>query len=185
MTLRLPFLLILLLLTFRSNAQPGNASSIPENDFLYSYKINYLNQETGLTLSKESNLLLYDTLVNWLGTPYKYAGNCDRGIDCSGFVNVLCDRVYGKKLGARNSAEIYSLINKITRDDLKEGDLVFFNTRKRRISHIGLYLGDNKFVHSSTSRGVIISDLNEEYYKRRFAGAGRLRENLAEAEENN
>lgn len=148
----------------------------PEENMIRFYQHNYYSQECGFTVPEEINTTLYDTIVNWLGTPYRFAGNSGHGIDCSGFVTVLYDRVYGKNLGARNSAEIYNLLEKIDKDDLKEGDLVFFRIgRRRSVSHIGLYLGNDKFVHSSTSRGVIISDLNEPYYKRYFAGAGRQR----------
>lgn len=166
-------------------SQPVQPIENAESNFLEYYKISYLSQETGLSVSAENNLLLYDTIVNWLGTPYKFAGNCEKGIDCSGFVNMLCDRVYGKRLGARNSAEIFSIVQRINRDELKEGDLVFFRIYRKKVSHIGLYLGENKFVHASTSKGVIISDLDELYYKKHFAGAGRIKDDLAGMDENN
>ncbi|MFN8153440.1 MAG: NlpC/P60 family protein [Bacteroidia bacterium] len=146
-----------------------------ENDLLTGYKVSWLEQELGIPLSEDGNLMLYDTIASWLGTPYRFAGSCEKGIDCSGFVNVLFDRVYGKRLGARNSAEIYNSIYKLDRSELQEGDLVFFRIYRHRISHVGLYLGNNKFVHASTSRGVIISDLDEPYYRRYFAGAGRYK----------
>ncbi|CAN5540812.1 NlpC/P60 family protein [soil metagenome] len=145
--------------------------------FIDNNKIAYYSQEFGFDLPDSGSLMLYDTLENWLGTPYRFAGNCEKGIDCSGFVNMLYDRVYGKKLGARNSAEIYSQLEKIDIDDIQQGDLVFFRIRKNRISHIGLYLGNHKFVHASSSNGVIISDMNEPYYKKYFAGAGRHKPN--------
>lgn len=150
-------------------------SLLEETDLLTGYKVSWLEQELGIPLKAEGNLLLYDTIATWLGTPYRFAGSCEKGIDCSGFVNVLFDRVYGKRLGARNSAEIYNSIYKLDRSELKEGDLVFFRIYRHRISHVGLYLGNNKFVHASTSRGVIISDLDEPYYRRYFAGAGRYK----------
>lgn len=155
------------------NAQPFESGMVA-TDFLTSYRIAWLQQELGIPIRPESNLMLYDTLENWLGTPYRYSGNCRKGIDCSGFVNVLYDRVFGIYLGARNSAEIYDRVQRVDRGELKEGDLVFFRIYKRRISHVGLYLGDNKFAHASTSRGVIISDLDEPYYHKYFAGAGRM-----------
>ncbi len=133
----------------------------------------YFSQELGFEIPVTFNQMLYDTVTQWIGTPYRFAGNGEKGIDCSGFVTLLYNRVFGISLGARNSGEIYHLVEKIDRDDLKEGDLVFFSPRRRHISHIGLYLGNNKFVHSSTSRGVTISDLDEPYYHRSFAGAGR------------
>lgn len=146
--------------------------TIPNSDFMQDYRRSYFSEELGIDIPARFNVTLYDTIVSWLGTPYRFAGNCEKGIDCSGFVTVLYDRALGLKLGARNAAEIYNLMEKIDPSEMKEGDLVFFSIHKRRISHIGVYLSNNKFVHSSTSRGVIISDLNEPYYKRYFAGAG-------------
>ena len=165
------FLLLILILSLRLPSV--GQEFVQPNDIIKDYEHHYYSQEFGFEIPMEFNLTLYDTIVSWLGTPYKFAGNCEKGIDCSGFVTILYDRALGLKLGARNSAEIYNKMEKIDPDDMKEGDLVFFSIRKRRISHIGVYLGNNKFVHSSTSRGVIISDLDEPYYKRFFAGAGR------------
>lgn len=144
------------------------------SDLLTGYKTAWLEQELGMPVPPAGNLLLYDTIATWLGTPYRFSGNGEQGIDCSGFVNLLYSRVYGKQLGARNSADIYNSITKLDPDELREGDLVFFRIYRKRISHVGLYLGNHKFVHASTSRGVIISDLNEPYYHKYFAGAGRL-----------
>ena len=151
-------------------------SAIIDNDITQNYLRSYCSQSLGIELTPKCNLSLYDTLTNWIGTPYRFAGNSTKGIDCSGFVNTIYDHVFGLKIGARNSSEIYKIMQKLDVDELQEGDLVFFRIRKGGISHVGLYLGNNKFAHSSTSSGVIISDLNEGYYKRYFAGAGRLKE---------
>jgi lipoprotein Spr len=179
MNLRLPLFFFLFSLAVSSIAQPGmqlidNESEIPVNCF----HREYLEQYVGFPIAENSRLELYDTIVNWLGTPYRYAGNCDKGIDCSGLVHLLCSRVYGFNPGARNSAELYQRVEKIDPDDLREGDLLFFRIHKRRISHVAMYLGNGKFVHSSTSRGVIISDMSEAYYRKSFAGAGRFHSSL-------
>lgn len=155
-----------------------------EESFIVTYHKEYLAQEMGIRLPKNANLMLFDTIDTWLGTPYQYAGNCTKGIDCSGFVTILFNRVYGKNIGARNSADIYQQLEPINKDEIKEGDLVFFGSTKRRISHVGLYLGDSNFVHASSSRGVIISNLDEPYYKKRFAGAGRWMRDIADSNEN-
>jgi cell wall-associated NlpC family hydrolase len=126
-----------------------------------------------------------DTLSNkleaevqqWLGVPYKYGGQSKNGVDCSGLVVEIYKNVYGIKL-YRASYEIYEKnCSKINCEELEEGDLVFFNTLKKnnRINHVGLYLKNDKFVHSSTSKGVIISDMTEPYYKKCFVGAGRVK----------
>lgn len=165
-------LLTFVMLHFLSGALAQNNRGI--DSLTFEYKKAYFSQELGYPVSPDGNFMLYDTLTTWLGTPYAYAGNCEKGIDCSGFVNVLYDRVFGIRLGARNSAEIYGLMQKIDKDELVEGDLVFFKIRSRsRITHVGVYLGQHKFVHASSSKGVTVSDLNEPYYKKYFAGAGR------------
>ena len=126
-----------------------------------------------------------DTLSNkleaevqqWLGVPYKYGGQSKNGVDCSGLVVEIYKNVYGIKL-YRASYEIYEKnCSKINCEELGLGDLVFFNTHKKnnRINHVGLYLKNDKFVHSSTSKGVIISDMTEPYYKKCFIGAGRVK----------
>lgn len=124
----------------------------------------------------DANKKLYKTVEDWLGTPYKYGGQSKDGVDCSGLVVEIYRTVYGKKL-YRSSYEIYDKNCKaIKKKDLKEGDLVFFITSKngKRINHVGLYLNDNKFVHSTTRKGVIITDLSEPYYERYFYKAGRV-----------
>lgn len=164
-------------------AQGPKAERDSGESFLLTYKKEYLAQELGFPLNNEANILLYDTITNWIGTPYKYAGNCTEGVDCSGFVTVLFNRVYGKNIGARSSEAMYHQLTPINKEEIKEGDLVFFKTNRRRISHVGLYLGNNRFVHSSTSKGVIISDLDELYYKSRYAGAGRWERDIANSDE--
>ena len=177
-------LLLLCLIAPSIFAQELLTTSDTGESFIIQYKKEYLSQEVGFQLDPGANIMLYDTISTWLGTPYQYAGNCEKGVDCSGFVTVLFNRVYGKKIGARNSAEIYEKLTHVKKDDIKEGDLVFFKTSRRRISHVGLYLGNNKFVHASTSNGVIISNLDETYYKNRYAGAGRWESEIVESNEN-
>ena len=92
-------------------------------------------------------------------------------------VMMVYKRVYGKRL-ERNSAKIYSKnCRKISRGELREGGLVFFNTSKGRkgINHVGIYLKDHKFIHASSSRGVIVSNLDDDYYRRTFIAAGRVK----------
>ena len=96
-----------------------------------------------------------------------------KGVDCSAFVSFFMSAVYGLNI-PRSSKEQYTASAKIKKKHLAEGDLVFFNTRGG-ISHVGVYLGNNKFVHASTSNGVIISDMDENYFAQRYVGSGRVR----------
>jgi lipoprotein Spr len=116
---------------------------------------------------------MYKTIYEWLGTPYKYSGESKDGIDCSGFVCMLYKRSFDLTL-AQSAAEIYKEVKPLKRSALKEGDLVFFKIKKKRISHVGVYVGNNKFAHASVQNGVIISDLDEPYYKKYFYKGGRI-----------
>jgi len=125
-------------------------------------------------LVKGDNRQLYAELKAWLGTPYRYSGHDRTGTDCSGMVMEVYNTVFNLKL-ERSSARMYERnCTPISRESLQEGDLVFFDTGQAgRISHVGIYLKEGKFVHASSSRGVIVSDMEQNYYRKRFHAAGR------------
>jgi lipoprotein Spr len=116
------------------------------------------------------NESLYAGIDEWLGTRYRLGGTTKDGIDCSAFVQIIYVTQFGISI-PRTAREQYDATSRISRTELKEGDLVFFNTQGG-VSHVGLYLQNNKFVHASSS-GVTISDLFEPYWERRFIGVGR------------
>ena len=116
---------------------------------------------------------LYYQVYDWIGTRYKYSGNSKKGIDCSGFVGEMYKNVYCINLPS-SSTEIWTKINPIEKCDLQEGDILFFKIKKNKISHVGIFLGNNKFAHASVKTGVTISDLDEVYYKKYFYKGGRL-----------
>ena len=101
---------------------------------------------------------LYYKVYDWLGTLYKYAGETKKGIDCSGFVTRMYEEAYCISLSG-GSRDIFTTVKPVDRCDLKEGDMVFFKIKKGQISHVGIYLGNNKFAHASVQSGVIISEV--------------------------
>lgn len=137
----------------------------------------YLSRRLGISIGKhdKENLELFTVAEKWLGVPYRYGGNTKKGCDCSGFVSQVYKAVYGKSL-ERNSAAIRDKnCSKIRRSQLRTGDLVFFKTgSSRKINHVGIYLKDDKFIHASSSKGVIVSSLEEKYYIRTYVCSGRV-----------
>jgi len=123
-----------------------------------------------------ANFSLYSFIDEWWGTHYQYGGSDRSGIDCSAFTGKLLSSVYSLTV-PRTAKEQFNLCEKMPTEDLVEGDLVFFNTRGG-VSHVGLYLGNNYFVHASLSNGVTISSLTDEYYSKKFVSGGRMPQSL-------
>lgn len=114
--------------------------------------------------------------LSLVGTPYRLGGNSPQtGMDCSGFVGHVFRQTAGMQL-PRDSLAISQFAQPLERDELQPGDLVFFDTLNRAYSHVGIYLGDDRFVHASSSRsgGVMVSRLGDPYWRARFNGARRL-----------
>ena len=122
-----------------------------------------------------SNLRLLIFMDQWYGVPYHYGGTSRAGIDCSAFSSLLLSSVYNENQLPRMSADQYKATRRITKRDLQEGDLVFFHTygKGHRVTHVGVYLYNNRFVHASVT-GVQISDMGEGYYLTHYIGAGRI-----------
>jgi cell wall-associated NlpC family hydrolase len=152
-----------------SSKEVNSKKSDKKND---KYVIQFIKQKSGLSESVISkNIKLYRFIEDWYGTPYKMGGNSKKGIDCSGFTNLLYKEIYEKNI-PRNTAAIYKDLKKKKYKDLKEGDIVFFNFDNKKLSHVGVYLGDGRFVHASTSKGIIINNINDTYYKKYFETGG-------------
>ncbi len=113
-------------------------------------------------------------VIKYLDTPYKYGGNGGKGIDCSAFTKQVYENSLSFDL-PRSAREQYRVGDEISKDELKFGDLVFFNTTRRSYpGHVGIYLGENQFVHASRKLGVTVSSLDEAYYSKRYIGARRV-----------
>lgn len=125
------------------------------------------------------NLSLLGFMDEWFGIRYRYGGHTKKGIDCSALTGALLLAVYGFKM-PRTAREQYDATEHLQRDELKEGDLVFFNTRGG-VSHVGIYLKNNYFFHASL-HGVTISSLEDPYYSRKFICGGRVQEPAVAAE---
>lgn len=115
------------------------------------------------------------TAMGFLGVPYRRGGNSkEQGFDCSGFVKAMYEQTVGLVL-PRRANEQAAATRKIERTELQPGDLVFFNTLRRTFSHVGIYIGDNKFIHSpKPGAQVRVEDMSVSYWSRRFDGARRV-----------
>ena len=137
-----------------------------------------LSRLYGVRITPNDNIFLYNEGARWLGTPYRMGGNTKRGVDCSGFVAIVYREVYGKQLSRSSADMLKHNCRRISRAKLQEGDLVFFRTgkgKKNVPSHVGIYLKNGRFIHTSTSKGVIVSSLSEPYYTRTWLTGGRVK----------
>lgn len=148
---------------FASNKTQSKPTAKYKNTDKINYNYNIDNQ------SLQSSIVEYSK--DWLGVPYQYGGTTNDGIDCSAFVK----NVY-KNIGydlPRTAEEQFDFTKKINRNLAQEGDLVFFK-RREKIFHVGIYLGNNQLIHASTSKGVIIQNLDDNWIKSNLYAFGRI-----------
>jgi cell wall-associated NlpC family hydrolase len=139
----------------------------PESEAFYSKKLR-------MQFATSKNKDLIQTVAGWLGTPYSYGRGSKNGTDCSGFVTSIYRDVYGIKL-SRSSQSMYQDVKRVKKDNLRTGDLVFFKRGpKQPIFHVGIYLKNGKFIHSATSGGVMVSSLQEPFYRKNYYAGGRV-----------
>ncbi len=169
----------------KKKTQP-NVTYAPPSDYLLT---NFnIENATGLqfkysimldaTVERLTNLPLLQNIDHWWGTHYCLGGSTEKCIDCSAFTQIMMRDVFKTDV-PRTARSQYDNSQRIGQEELKEGDLIFFQTVGRDISHVGIYLTNNKFVHAATSNGVMISDLNDSYWQRCYKGAGRVLKSLA------
>ncbi|MFS2167175.1 C40 family peptidase [Variovorax sp. Varisp62] len=135
--------------------------------------IGQLKQVRQTVTERTSDLVV--TAIGFLGVPYRRGGNtAESGFDCSGFVRAMYNQTVGHML-PRRAEEQAAATEKIDRSQLKPGDLVFFNTMRRAFSHVGIYVGEGKFIHSPRSGAQVrVEDMNGSYWQHRFDGARRV-----------
>jgi cell wall-associated NlpC family hydrolase len=112
-------------------------------------------------------------IAGYMSVPYRSGGTGKLGLDCSGLAYVVYRDYDGTRLPITVS-RLFRLENRVEYDELAYGDLVFFKVNKRKVSHVGIYVGDGQFVHTSRSRGVVVDSLTDEYWAERYAGARRV-----------
>lgn len=129
--------------------------------------------EKNMSISNLDQARMMRQLSRWMGVPYKLGGETEDGIDCSAYTMLIYKNSIGRQL-PRSSAEQFTLGSAVEYQDLKFGDLVFFNTTGESASHVGIYMGDDLFAHASVSLGVTVSSIESPYYKKRYEGARRI-----------
>lgn len=127
-------------------------------------------------LSEEEDKKFIEFVSTWIGTPYLYGGRSMQGTDCSGLVFAAYKEVFGIEI-PRSTSELYKQAKPVSEKELRTGDLVFFDIKNGSVSHVGMFLNTRHFIHSSTKKGVIISSLDETYYKEHFKSFGSFRKN--------
>ena len=153
------------ILTDASKSRPVVSGSLTER---YASLLNVNEKEL-------NNEKLYRFIDSWIGVPHRSGGMDKKGVDCSGFTSILEKEIYSRSV-PRTSRSMAEIVKRKYEEDLKEGDLVFFDFQGQKFSHVGVYLHNNKFVHASTSKGVIISDLKDPWYYKYFSRAGSIKD---------
>ncbi len=169
------FVILPLLLACQANPRYRTNGGIPDEEKPVEQKRVQPTDRTDKFSTTTSRQLieLGRILQSYLGTPYAGQSPHERGLDCSQFTQDVY-RKFNKTQLPRTAAKQYTAGRKVDKGHLRYGDLVFFRTDGRSISHVGIYTGHNEFIHSSSSLGVIITDLSDKYWNKRYAGARRI-----------
>lgn len=150
-----------------SSAHPSTVPAAPKKE-----TVNPKRTDPAVPGSFEQQKMM-DAILAWLGTPYELGGESKSGIDCSAFSREIFRTSGGTDLPRTTEAQV-KLGSPVSLDNLKFGDLIFFNTTGQNPSHVGIYIGDDMFAHASVSFGVTLSSMYSSYYKKRFTEARRV-----------
>jgi cell wall-associated NlpC family hydrolase len=161
------------LLAFSAHAAPGNSDDDMDKLLLDKGLLSQIGQVRQNVTNKASELVV--NAMGFLGVAYKWGGNsAETGFDCSGFVRAIYQQSVGLLL-PRKAEQQAAATQKIEKTDLKPGDLVFFNTMRRAFSHVGIYIGDGKFIHSPRAGSEVrVESMGLSYWQHRFDGARRV-----------
>ena len=132
----------------------------------------------GVSERNIKNETLYRFIDSWMGVPNELGGMNKKGVDCSGFTLLLQKEIYNLHV-PRTARQMAESVKRKYEEQLNEGDLVFFDFNGQKFSHVGVYLQNNRFVHVSTSKGVIVSNLKDSWYYKYFSCCGSIRSELA------
>lgn len=160
------------------NRQPPTAPGQRIDTIDYSYLkfgdvFDYYDSK-GINIISADNPDLYFEIFDWRHAPYHWGGKSKSGVDCSGFVGFLMNKLYNIQLGG-SVGDIFKKCEEVLPTDLQEGDLLFFNINGHYLYHVGIYLQNGMFAHSATHSGVTISNMSEKYYQHWLYKAGRLK----------
>src|SRR5665647_2684981 len=171
--MRIPALLVSLFLVFNAHASPAVKGDALDQFLVDQGLLTRLDQVRQSVGNKAAELVV--TAMGFLGTPYRRGGNTvESGFDCSGFVKAMFEQTVGLIL-PRRAEQQAAATQKIEQADLRPGDLVFFNTMRHAFSHVGIYIGEGKFIHSpKPGAEVRVENMTVAYWKRRFDGARRV-----------
>jgi len=156
---------------FELPATTSSSSKLEQPSILQTTSSSTTPRQTSLTHMRD----FFSNVSQYFGTRYRSGGQTPAGFDCSGFVRFMFDKVFNMSL-PRSSKEMSAMGNKVSKNELQPGDLVFFHSKSQRINHVGIFIGNDTFVHSSLTKGITEDQLKHEYYEKRFAGAVRLLE---------
>ncbi|MEZ7828154.1 MAG: C40 family peptidase [Brachymonas denitrificans] len=167
---KLPVLLFVGLFASVAHASPSDEL----DSFLQERRISSQIQNVGQNVRNTASDLV-STAMGFIGVPYRYGGtSAESGFDCSGFVRATYEKTLGQVL-PRRAADQAAATQSISRSELRPGDLVFFNTMRRAFSHVGIYVGDGKFIHAPRSGArVRVESMDGSYWSSRFNGARRV-----------
>jgi len=167
------FVLLLLICLHSAQAAPAPQAADDIERYMVEQGIAAQLEQFRQKVSDKTSSLV-GTAMGFLGVPYRRGGADASGFDCSGFVRSMFEKSVGLIL-PRRASEQAAVTETIEKQDLKPGDLVFFNTMRQTFSHVGIYLGDNKFIHAPRpGQQVRVDDMREAYWQRRFTGARRV-----------